>query len=45
MLPLCLDIDDCADHGCVNGRCIDGINSYACDCAGTGFEGELCEKG
>ena len=45
MFPLCLDIDDCTEHGCVNGRCIDGINSYTCDCTGTGFAGEQCEQG
>ena len=40
-----VDIDDCAEQKCVNGRCIDGINSYTCNCTGTGFAGELCKKG
>jgi hypothetical protein len=26
-----------------NGHCIDGINSFTCDCAGTGYHGNLCE--
>ena len=39
------DIDDCIDHGCVNGQCKVGINSYTCDCNGTGFEGKQCENG
>ena len=39
------DIDDCVNHGCVNGQCKDGINFYFCDCDGTGYEGKLCENG
>ena len=39
------DIDDCIDHGCVNGQCKDGIDSYTCDCNGTGYDGKLCENG
>lgn len=27
-------------HG---GRCEDGLNSYTCDCAGTGYAGDDCE--
>ena len=39
------DIDNCIEHRCVNGQCKDGINSYTCDCNGTGYEGKQCEKG
>ena len=39
------DIDFCVGNKCFNGRCIDGIDSYTCDCTGTGYEGDLCEKG
>lgn len=27
-----------------NGACIDGINSYSCDCSDTGFSGTHCEN-
>ena len=27
-----------------NGKCIDGINEYQCNCTDTGFEGEHCEN-
>ena len=39
------DKDHCIDNGCVNGQCKDGINSYTCDCNGTGYNGKLCENG
>lgn len=26
------------------GTCIDGINSYMCNCSDTGFYGEHCEE-
>ena len=35
------DIDECIENDCVNGQCKDGINSYTCDCNGTGYEGKL----
>ena len=41
----CKDIDECARDPCKNGgACDDLINSYECDCSGTGFEGDTCEK-
>ena len=39
------DKDHCIDHGCVNGQCKDGIDSYTCDCNGTGYERKRCENG
>lgn len=36
------NIDDCVGVSCSgNGICIDGINSFSCDCR-AGFEGQLC---
>ena len=47
-LFLCIffsDINDCVNHTCENGAaCLDGINSYACNCT-TGFTGAYCETG
>ena len=41
---LLLDIDDCNDQPCVNGSCIDAINTYSCLC-GSGFTGYNCSTG
>ena len=38
-----LDIDDCAGSPCVNGECIDGVNSYECKC-NSGYQGRNCEN-
>ena len=40
-----LDIDDCANHTCANGGlCVDGVNSYSCNCS-AGYTGERCLTG
>ena len=40
-----LDIDDCVNRICHNGgSCVDGINSYSCNCV-TGYNGDHCETG
>ena len=37
-----LDIDDCVNHTCPNGvLCVDGVNSYSCNCS-AGYTGERC---
>jgi len=39
-----VNIDECASTPCKNdGACEDLINTYLCDCSGTGFEGATCE--
>ena len=39
-----MNIDNCVDHLCQHGgKCVDGIDSYSCDCRGTGFTGRLCQ--
>ena len=40
-----LDIDDCVNHTCANGGlCVDGVNSYSCNCS-AGYTGEHCLAG
>nr|BAN20858.1 crumbs [Riptortus pedestris] len=37
------NIDDCASSPCKHqGKCIDGIGSFMCDCTGTGYVGPVC---
>ena len=36
------DIDDCEGVNCNDGQCIDGVDSYRCDCD-VGFNGDHCE--
>lgn len=39
-----LDIDECGSQPCQpNGKCIDGVNSYTCQCD-KGYEGKHCDK-
>ena len=40
-----VDIDDCEGNLCENGaKCVDGINSYACQCP-AGYTGKHCRHG
>lgn len=36
-------LDDCSDSPCVNGECVDGVNSYECKCT-LGYNGKNCEE-
>ena len=45
LLNFSVDLDDCVNHNCSHGAsCIDGINSYSCNCS-AGFTGSNCETG
>lgn len=40
-----VNIDDCKGVNCSgNGHCVDGINSFTCECK-SGFSGHLCNEG
>ncbi|XP_041369439.1 protein crumbs-like isoform X2 [Gigantopelta aegis] len=38
-----VEIDECRSNPCQQGACINLINAYQCDCAGTGFTGPVCD--
>jgi hypothetical protein len=40
----CADIVDCTPTSCQhNGRCVEGVLGFTCDCAGTGYSGTTCQ--
>ena len=44
MLHFITDINDCVNQSCGTGSCVDGVNSYSCNCS-LGFTGDHCETG
>lgn len=39
-----VDIDDCVSQPCNhNGRCIDELGGFHCDCTSTGYTGDYCQ--
>lgn len=39
-----IDIDDCVSLPCQhNGKCIDELGGFHCDCESTGYTGDLCQ--
>ena len=41
---LCTNVDDCQGEPCQNGgKCVDGIDSFKCDCEFAWFMGKFCE--
>jgi cysteine-rich repeat protein len=40
---VCTRVNDCEPEPCDNGGvCVDGVNSFSCECSGTGFTGPTC---
>jgi hypothetical protein len=40
----CVDTPDCMAGSCQHGgRCVEGVNNFSCDCAGTGYSGTTCQ--
>lgn len=40
-----INANDCESLPCMNkGHCIDRVDAFICDCAGTGYSGILCEN-
>ncbi len=38
-----VNLDDCLDHGCVHGSCVDDLGTYSCNCA-AGYTGSFCDQ-
>ncbi len=37
------DVDDCSPNPCQHGGiCMDGVDSFTCNCDGTGYDGSNC---
>ena len=39
-----VDRNECASSPCVNGKCIDVVNGYRCECQ-SGYTGTVCDEG
>ena len=43
---ICSSGSPCDNNQCANGAvCVDGVNSYTCNCANTGYTGQFCTQG
>ena len=43
--PTCnINVNECGALPCSHGSCIDGINSYTCNCTGSGYTGQTCAE-
>merc|ERR1719295_157462 len=39
------NINECASRPCLHsGRCIDLVDTFRCDCSGTGYQGDTCQS-
>ncbi|XP_072048085.1 uncharacterized protein [Amphiura filiformis] len=40
---ICTELNECGSNPCLHGECMDRINTFECNCNGTGYEGFFCQ--